>query len=357
MIAKTRWDLREATIGVREVQALTIVLIFGVKVDVIMTGVVRFVLVLISGVGFAVSAPTEGHAGIIPWVYDAIFGPVGSMRAQSAGYPMAVGYAPYSAGYAPYSAAPYYTSYGSAYGPVSTAQYSSGGGSCQSCNQASYAPASECSSCGSGNCSTGTCSNCTVNSAPTTSGYGSTGVLAPVPDPLNRSRDEEIRRLERKIEELDHREKETEKLLRRQHSDYLPEQFNHRTYREEEVPARRKKDTFESDTTDPNAYPDPNFPAPIRRQRGAPTGTPTEEESLKPIIPAKDDDKKNEGTSNSKEAEPQTLRLENRRTAKAIAPRERMQIVTGQSKLSVAKSGKGSVKTSETAPASVLVRK
>lgn len=319
-----------------------------------MTGVMRLVLVLVSGIGFSISAPAESRAGIIPWIYDAVFGPVGSMRAQSAGYPMTVGYAPYSAGYAPY-----YSNYNAAYAPVTTAQYNSGGCStCNSCNQASYAPSSECGTCGSGNCSTGTCSNCTVNSAPTTSGYGAGGGLDPVPDPLNRSRDEEIRRLERKIEELDHREKETEKFLKRQHSDYIPEQFNPRTYREEEVPARRKKDTFESDAADPNKYPDPNFPAPILRGgRGAPANQPAEEESLKPIIPPKDEEKKTEGTSKSKETEPQTLRLENRLTARAVAPRERMQIVTGQSKLSIAKSGKSPVKTSETTPALELTRK
>lgn len=325
-----------------------------------MTGVARLVLILASGVGFAIGAPDEGQAGIIPWMFDAVFGPVGSMRAQAAGYPMTAGYAPNSAGYAPYSAgyAPYYTGYNSEYVPVTTAQYSPGGCStCNSCNQASYVPSSECSTCGSGNCSTGTCSNCTVNSAPAGSSYGPSGISGPVPDPLNRSRDEEIRRLERKIEELDHREKETEKFLRSQHSDYIPEQFTPKTYKEEEVQPRRKKDTFESDAADPNKFPDPNFPAPILRSRGAPANPPTEEESLKTIIPPREDDKKTDGTTKAKESEPQTLRLENRMTARAVAPRERMQIVTGQPKLTIAKSGKAPVKTSETTRALELVRK
>jgi hypothetical protein len=327
-----------------------------VKVVVIMARVTRLVLVLASGFGFAMAAPAESHAGIIPWMYDAVFGPVGSMRAGGAGYPMTAGYAPYSSGYAPYSAgyAPYYTSDSSAYMPVTTAGYSGG---CSTCSQASYVPSSECSSCGSGNCSTGTCSNCTVNSAPSTSGYGSTGVSAPVPDPLNRSRDEEIRRLERKIEELDHREKQTEKFLRRQHSEYVPEQFKPSTYLdEEEVQARRKKDTFDSDSANPENF---QKPMPIHRGKGAPSNLPTEEGTQKPIIPLKEDkfEKSNDGTTKSNEVAPQTLRFENRITTRAVAPRERMQIVTKQSNLSVAKTEKNDVKTSETSRGAELARK
>ena len=335
-----------------------------------MARVARLVLVLASGFGFVMCSPAQSQAGVIPWVYDAIFGPVGSLRAQRAGYPMAAGYAPYSAGYAPYSVgyAPYYTSYTSSYAPVSMASYESYGGSgCSTCNQsANYAPvtgfdssfgSTGCSTCGSGNCSTGTCSNCTVNSAPTTSGYGPSGISGPTPDP-NLGAREEIRRLERKIEELDHREKQTEKFLRRNHSDYLPEQFQPSTYSdEEEVRARIKKDTIESESANPN-----NFPKPIIRGKGAPSNLPADEEgereSLKPEIkiPPKDDEKKNEGTTQVHETEPQANRLENRITTRAIAPRERMQIVTKQSKVSVAKSGKSSVKTSETSRPAEIAR-
>jgi hypothetical protein len=330
---------------------------------VIMPRVARLVLVLVSGFAFAMGAPAESQAGIIPWMYDAIFGPVGSMRAQGGGYPMSAGYAPYSAGYAPY-----YASYNAGYVPDSMAQYGASGGGCSTCNQASYyVPSSsygpsECSTCGSsncssGNCSSGNCANGTVNSVPTTSGYGSTGVMGPTPDPRNMTREDEIRRLERKIEELDHREKQTERFLKRQHpSEYVPEQFTPRTYlEEEEVPARRRQTTIDSDMADPNKH-----VPPIIRGRGAPSNLPTEEETQKPIIPPKEDDKsageKNEGSTKAKEAEPQTLRLENRITTRAIAPRERMQIVTKQSKLTVAKSGKNTVKTSETSHSAKLVR-
>ena len=322
-----------------------------------MTRVAKLVLVLLSALSVAIGAPAESQAGIIPWMYDAFFGPVGSLRAGGAGYPMTAGYAPYTAGYAPY-----YTSYSTSYAPVTMAQYGSSGSGCSSCNQAVYyAPSmdSGCSTCGSGNCasgncSSGTCSNCTVNSAPTTSGYGSTGVSGPVPDP-NFSSKEEIRRLERKLEELDHREKQTEKFLRRQHNDYVPEQFKPSTYQEEEVPARRRQTTIDSDTANPN-----NFQTPINRGRPAPSNLPEEEETQKPIIPPKEDDKSNDkkstGTTQVQEVEPQALHLENRITTRAVAPRERFQIVLKQPKLSVAKSGKSGVKTTGTAPAVSLVR-
>ena len=321
-----------------------------------MARVTRLVFILAWGIGSALAVPNESHAGIIPWMYDAIFGPVGSMRANSANYaPYSAGYAPYSAGYAPYSAgyAPYYASY-SAYAPVTTADYASGCSTCNSCSQASYVPSSECSTCGSGNCSTGTCSNCTVNSAPT-GGYAPSNGLGPVPDSSNRSRDAEIRRLELKLEELDHREKQTEKFLRRQHTDYVPEQFRPSTYvEEEEGPARKKKDTFDSDSANPDNFKTPT----IHHGRGAPSNPPTEENSQKPIIPPKDDsEKKNEGASRVKEVEPQTLRLENRITTRAVAPRERLQIVTKQAKTSVAKTSKANVKTSETTRPEELARK
>jgi hypothetical protein len=334
-----------------------------------MARVARLALVVASGLGFAIAAPSESRAGIIPWVYDAIFGPVGSLRAGGAGYPMAAGYAPYSAGYSPNYAsyAPYYASYSAA--PVTAVSYGAAP-ACSSCNQASYyAPATDmgmsfvspaCSSCGPGGCSNGTCTNCTVNSAPSSSSFGSTGISGPVADPNNRSRDEEMRRLERKIEELEHRENQTQRFLRRQHTDFEPDPYTPSTYRgetEEEVQARRRRESFDSKSANPE-----NFPAPIKGRGPAPGDAPIDsEERLKPPLnqDGKSEEEKKQGTIKVPESEPQVLRLENRVTTRAVAPRERMQIVTTQSKVSIAKSqskAKATVKTSVT-PASELVRK
>lgn len=330
----------------------------------------KLALLLVSGFGFTISSPSESHAGVIPWVYDAIFGPVGSMQARRVGYPMTTAYAPYSAGYAPY-----YGGYSAAYMPVTVAQYSAPSGGCSTCSQTSYyAPAAiiepsfgsmECSTCGSGgcasgncasgncasgNCSSGTCTNCTVNSAPgsNTSGYGP--APTPIPDP-NFSSKEEIRRLERKIEELDHREKQTERFLRRQHNDFVPETYRPGNSIEEDVPARQQRETFES--SNPSTFERPSSPAPSRYP------TETDERTEKPILPPKSDessDKKEEGTTQFRETEPQASRYDSRITTRAVVPKERMQIVTKQTRTSVAKSGKNPVKTSGTTQPTSLVR-
>ena len=330
----------------------------------------KLVLVLVSGVGFAIGSPVESQAGVIPWVYDAIFGPVGSMYGGGGGgYPMSVGYAPaYSAGYAPYSVG--YAPYNVSYAPVSMAQYSSSGSGCNSCSQAAYYgpvmgnegyASAACSTCGSGNCSTGAnCSNCNVNSGSTTSGYGPAGISGPVPDSNHNARGEtsRIRDLERKIEELDHREKQTERFLKRQNADYIPEPFRPSTYLEEEVPARRKQMSIESDSANPN-----NFQTPINRGRTAPSNLPTEEENRKPVlsIPGQGEGgtsiQNHDANGSFKETEPQALQIERRLTSRAIVPRERMQIVTKQSKLSsVAKTPQHPATTVESTRPAELAR-
>ena len=311
--------------------------VFCWKVFVIMARVARFTIVLASLLSLQNLAPQECHAGVIPWIYDAIFGPVGSMRPTYGYAPMTASYAPYGASYIPMTAA---------YAPVATAGYSSYGNSCSSCNQqASYAP-SGCSSCESGNCSVGSsCSSCNANS--TTAGYGTGVVGGPTPDPSSVSREEnrKIYDLERKLEELDHRQKQDEKFLKRQHQDYIQEQFVPRTY-QEEVPARPKKQTLESGTANPN-----NFETPINR--GPAPGfdlKETEEETRKPAIelPPKTDSKTDDkGTTKVKEVEPQTFHRDHQATARAVAPRTRMQIVTNKAANGIAKLNKSPVTTSD----------
>ena len=348
----------------------------------------KLAIVLASVLGSSLFSPVESQAGVIPWVYDAIFGPPGSMQANRTYAPMAVGYAPYQAAYTPYQAAyapidgsygsvsePMYTSYAPSYSGVTTVGYRSFEPGC-ACNQSSgyvpsttygasygYAPSyygsSGCSSCSSGNCSAGSgCSNCTVNSAPTTAGYGSTGITGPIPDPNGVSRDERSRiyDLERKLEELDQRQKYDERYFRRQHQDYSPEiPRTNRDEREEEVKARRKQTTFESDD---ESNPD-KYPTPIKRSP-APSSDDNPEERFKPslAVPPTSDEKpageKTDGTTQVKETEPQALNMESRMTAKAVTPRVRLQIRTKQSATAVAKTSKPAVKTSGTShPVSV----
>lgn len=352
----------------------------------------KLAIVLASVLGSSLVSPVESQAGVIPWVYDAIFGPVGSMRANSTYAPMAVGYAPYApyqAAYTPVTVAyapidgtygsvsesMYSASYAPSYSGVTTVGYRSYEPGC-ACNQSpayipsttygaaySYSPSyygsSGCSSCGGGNCSTGncssgTCSNCTVNSAPTTAGYGSAGGISPVPDPNGVSRDERSRlyELERKLDELDQRQRYDERYFKRQHQDYTPETpRTNREEREEEVKARRKQSTFGSDSdSDPN-----NFPAPVKRGP-APQNEENTEERFKPSldVPPANEEKpqpapeKAEGTTQVQETEPQALNMESRMTAKAVSPRVRLQIRTKQGATAVAKTAKPSVKTSET---------
>jgi hypothetical protein len=300
----------------------------------------RLAIVLASVISSQLSVPSESHAGVIPWMYDAIFGPVGSMRPTYGYGPATASYGPMMANYAPYGAmtaayVPSATSY------VQPASYSSYGNSCSSCSQQANYGMSGCSSCGSGNCSAGSsCSSCSSSS--TTAGYGSSAVGGPTPDPSAVSREESLKiyELERKLEELDHRQKQDENFLKRHHQEYNPEQFTPRTY--QDVPARPKKMTLESGTANPN-----NFEPPINR--GPAPGfdlKETEEERRKPTIelPPKSDPKSDgtdgKGTTNVKEVEPMASQRDYQVTARAVAPRVRMQIVTNKSTNAIARLNK-----------------
>lgn len=183
-------------------------------------------------------------------------------------------------------------------------------------------------------------------------GYGSTGITGPIPDPNGVSRDERSRiyDLERKLEELDQRQKYDERYFRRQHQDYSPEiPRTNRDEREEEVKARRKQTTFESDD---ESNPD-KYPTPIKRSP-APSSDDNPEERFKPslAVPPTSDEKpageKTDGTTQVKETEPQALNMESRMTARAVTPRVRLQIRTKQSGTALAKTAKPAVKTSGT---------
>ena len=309
-----------------------------------MARVPRFAIVLVSIFGFQMSSTQECHAGVIPWMYDAIFGPVGSMRPTYGYAPMTAGYVPMTANYAPYETA--YIPMSAAYAPMGMAGYGSYGNSCNSCSQQSNYGASSCSSCGSGNCSAGSnCSSCSGGS--TTAGYGSTVVGGPTPDATSVLKEEnrKVYELERKLEELDHLQKQHEKFLKRQHQDYSPEQFTPRTYQEEIV--RPKKQTLESDAADPN-----KFEAPIRGPAPGFDPKETEEETRKPTIelPPKGDSKSgganDKGTTKVKETEPQTFHRDGQVTAHAVAPRVRMQIVTNKATNGIAKLNKKPITTS-----------
>ena len=140
-------------------------------------------------VGFAAAATAvPAQAGVIPWTYNAIFGPVGSMQTGWYGpYPSGVGYSAsyvpsYSTGYAPYttSYAPYttgYAPYTTGYAPATS--YYAPGGACDACGVSAcsngcntgYANSCDsCSPCGPGGCGVAGAGNsgtpCQVNSAP-----------------------------------------------------------------------------------------------------------------------------------------------------------------------------------------------
>ena len=106
-----------------------------------MSRLARIAMLMACGVG--VSAPTLSHAGVIPWAYNSISGPVGSMQ-QS-------GYVPYYSGYTPY----YSGNVGASGANYLPAAYSYGYATngCSSCQQSSYHAQGQdgcgCSPCGS----------------------------------------------------------------------------------------------------------------------------------------------------------------------------------------------------------------
>ena len=170
---------------------------------------------------------------------------------------------------------------------------------------------------------------------------------APTPDPYNaRDINGSSRDILNRLNELEHRVNEDEDFLKRQHkNDYKIRPYNPQSTYGETVPARKKSISIDSNSADPD-----NYPLPRTRRDPAPFNDPQDQESRKPELTAPPviDDKaadKNQ-TTDFKEAEPQALRFLNRVTSQAVAPRERMMIVTKQSKTAIAKSNKPSVKTS-----------
>ena len=147
----------------------------------------KFAFVLASVLG--ASCPSASEAGVIPWAYDAVFGPVGSLRGSN--------YTPYYAGYSGYT--------GASYQPAAySTGYATNG--CSSCQQSSYYASAYdscgCSPCGSncssGGCASGNCAsgNCTTNSVPTDG-------LSPVADPNNHSRGTNSSGIESRLEAIE----------------------------------------------------------------------------------------------------------------------------------------------------------
>lgn len=303
----------------------------------------RLLLLLGSVAGISTANPAPSQAGVIPWVYDAIFGPVGSLR-YGAGYGPSYGY---TAGY------PAYSSYSSFYAPVTTAYaptIASAGG-CASCGQAAYYPSTAYSSyyndpyvsygssgcnCSGGNCASGNCSNCTSGNCPNgnCSGSNTVGYPTPTPDRSFTSSDTNHR-----LNELEHTQRQILEFLKREYPDSFevkPSTTN-KTYggnsgfgESEPVRPRTKQESINSEPS-ASPYPDEQN-RDFRRPRPAPGGpVDTEKPTITP--PPTDDEKKDE-------AEPKTTRREIQITRRAVAPRERMtnSAASNQSKGTVAKS-------------------
>jgi len=330
-----------------------------------MSRLTRIAMLLACAVG--IGFPASSDAGVIPWAYDASFGPVGSMRR------------PY------YS--PYYTgnvgSVGANYLPAAYSYgYATNG--CSSCQQSSYYTQAQsgcgCSPCGSScgyGCSSGGCAsgNCTVNSAPA-------GSLSPIADPSNYSSG-----IESRLEAI---EKHLKIVPPREHTGTRP-----RTYDEDRfgpsktrtrandglddgsaVPAREgvgtgtrrsgtgnviEDESFSrpsirnparGTTTDPDNEPFPANSAPRSNTDGTSTGpretfkVNTEKAHAEATDGPKSTDadlvipeKKPAPTGAAVEETngPQTLRLDSRITSKAVSPRERQAIAVGFQKPVVAR--------------------
>ena len=174
-----------------------------------------------------------------------------------------------------------------------------------------------------------------------------------------------LNNIERRIDELYHRQLEDEKFLRDRHkNDYAPAPYD-RTRRPYDynsgtnVPARKTNDRFGSGANPNDAERDYSLPSSSGRH--PPRGDEINEDTRKVIIPPVDDksksdsDKSNESTE-VKEESPAAMRLENRLTSRAIAPRERHP-VNSVVKTAIAKSGKKTVKTSETSRTADIVQR
>lgn len=331
-----------------------------------MSRLARFAWLLACAVG--VGFPSSSGAGVIPWTYDAVFGPVGSMHRSY--------YAPYytsNSGYAGTGYLPAAYSYG----------YATNG--CSSCQQSSYysqaqsgCGCSPCgSSCGSGCSGTGCASgNCSANSAPA-------GGLSPIADPSNQS----TRGIETRLEAI---EKHLNIVPPRDHTGPRPRTYDDDRFSPSKtrmptndgfddgstVPARNGTGTgtrrggtgtviedenfsrpnirnpARGTTTNPDNDPFPANSAPRGNTDGTSTGP---RETFK----ANTEKANSEGTDASKPVDadlvipekkpaptgaaveetngPQTLRLDSRITSKAVSPRERQSIAVGFQQPAVAR--------------------
>ncbi len=325
----------------------------------------RIAMLLACAVG--VGWPASSEAGVIPWAYDAIFGPVGSMQQSY--------YAPYYSGNV--------GSVGANYLPAAYSYgYATNG--CSSCQQSSYYPATlngcGCSPCGSScvsGCAGGGCAsgNCAVNSAPT-------GSLAPIADPSNHASG-----IESRLEAI---EKQLNIVPPREHTGTGP-----RTYDADRFKGRtRSNDGFEGNAVPPREGtgtgtrrsgsgsspedgsfsrpkirnpddPDTEPFAPNSAPRSGTEGASGLRDTFKTNTEKANTDAEkteaekgtSEGTDASKSTDPdlvipakkpaptgpveeppspQTLRLDSRMTSRAVSPRERLTIVVGFQKPVVA---------------------
>ena len=302
-----------------------------------MARLTRLLLVLGSVAGFSTANPAPSQAGVIPWVYDAIFGPVGSLRYGS-GYGST-----YAAGY------PSYSAYSSFYAPMTTAYaptMASAGG-CSTCGQAANYPSTAyssyysdpyasyggtgCNSCSSGNCSSGNCSNggCASGNC---SGSNTVGYPTPSPDRGYTSSDTSHR-----LNELEHTQRQILEFLKREYPDSfeLKPSTTKKTYSGNDgvgagdpIPARDPRPQNKSIQSE-SPYPDERGSdfEPPKKKRPAPVDV--EKPTITP--PSTTDEK-------ADEAEPKTTRLDVQITRRAVAPRERISSSTAQNAGKVAKS-------------------
>ena len=178
---------------------------------------IRFLLTLVAAASILGAVPATSEAGIIPWAWDTMFGPVGSIQARRTARFCGTNDCgvPYGANYGGYASGSYYgpaprlfgglrgwrntaccNNYGSNYGYVDSgcgcstcgsacgSNCSSGG--CSSCGtgyggyDGGYVYGS--SSCGAGGCASGQCNvNYGPNGAPPTTGGASPVTPAPPP--------------------------------------------------------------------------------------------------------------------------------------------------------------------------------
>ena len=304
----------------------------------------------VAGVGSP--APTE--AGVIPWLYDSVFGPVGSIQARSGYAPYSAGYTPYSVGYTPYSVG--YTPY---YGGYSSYYYGNSSSAC-GCSPCAGACGTGCAS---GNCATGNCAtgNCATGNCSTTANSAPNGTLAPVPDPANSAKSIE-NRLE-VIERHLHIRPPATTAPRTGTPTYTDDVFKASPNRNGGTSGNGETDTTVPSRIRRGGTGNENFDPPIPadegryRERGeensdsakkiqlpselGPEGsvipskkpaavTPVEEKGSQP------DDK---GTK-TEEKSTQTLKLDGQVTSRAVSPRERLSIPVGFAKPVVAASKK-----------------